>query len=80
MNLCAALLSSSGLFEVADGNSLRIRLFPNKPVAPNFEIELMRKPVYYADTHAMQATRDFVRRRIELAAGMQNRQHHLGSG
>src|SRR3954465_11548086 len=46
MDLSAALLSPTSLFKIADGNALRVGLLPHEPVAPDFEIKLMREPIH----------------------------------
>ena len=50
MHLRAALLRGAGLLECCRWDSFGVRLFPNETVAPDLEIELMRKAV--DDAHA----------------------------
>jgi len=49
-------------------------------VALDLDLEVFRERVHDRDADAVQAARDAVGGFVELAAGVQLRQHHLGRG
>ena len=59
------------------GSPLRVVLLPGKAVAPDLDVELLRERVDAADADAVQAARDLVVRRVELAARVQHGEHDL---
>ncbi len=65
------------LAQLADGIALGVVHLPRKAVAPDLDVELFAQRVHAAHAHAVQTARNLVVRRIELAARMQHRQHHL---
>src|SRR6185312_9759081 len=46
----------------------------------NGQPEMVAQRVHHRHTHAMQTTGHLVGVRVELAAGVQHRHHHLGGG
>ena len=51
-----------------------------QPFAPDFELQRFRERIHAAHADAVQSARNFVRVRIELAAGVQLGHHHLRRG
>jgi len=47
-------------------------------VAPDLEVERLRQRIDHRDADAVQAARYFVTVVVELASGMQDREHHFG--
>src|SRR5581483_11367891 len=78
VNLSAALLCSTGLLELRSGIAFGIGLLPGKSVTPDFEVQIFAECVDAGNAYTMQSTGNFVRRAIELAAGVELGHHDLG--
>ncbi len=77
-NFRASLLGRAGYFEVCPGFAACVLLLENLPVAPDFQIELLRERVDDRHANPMQATRDFIAVVVELAAGVQDGHDDFG--
>ncbi len=62
-------------FDLRRGFSLAVRLAENLAVAVDFGDEQRRERVHARDAHAVQTSRDLVAALVELASGVQHRQH-----
>src|SRR5262249_39235168 len=60
--------------------ALLVALRPDRAAAADLEVEPLAQRVDDRDTDAVQTARNLVRRMLELAAGMQHGEHHLGGG
>ena len=58
-------------------DAARVLLLPGCLVAPDLELQALGQRVHAAHADAVQSARDLVAVRIELAAGVQLRHHHL---
>ncbi len=73
----------AGFHEWPFRNAARVLLLPGETGTgfavgvPDLELQFFRERVHDADTHAVQAARHLVAFRIEFAAGVQLRHHHL---
>ena len=65
----------AGLFQLGSGFAFFVRLLPHSAIALNFKFEPIGKRVYNRDTHSVQTARHLVGIAVELAPGMQHRQH-----
>jgi hypothetical protein len=77
-DLRAALLRRAGRLEVGRRNAALVGLLIDLAVAPDLEIERLRQGVDDRHADAVQTARDLVAVVVELAAGVQHRQHDLG--
>ena len=68
---CRASLTRARFFQFAGGIALGIGLLPGKSVAPDFEIEFFAQRVHAGNANPVQSAGNFVRRRVELSAGVQ---------
>src|SRR4030095_7155881 len=57
---------------------LLVALRPYAPAAADLHFEPLAQSIDYRHADAMEAAGDLVGRVLELAPGMQDRQHHLG--
>src|SRR5262249_1850800 len=74
------LVGVAGLLEFCLRAALGVSLLPHMSFAPDFEIELVAQGVDHGDAHSVQSAGNFVRGSIELAAGVQLGEYHLGGG
>ncbi len=74
----AALPGRACDFEVGSGLAAFVLLLVHLAVAPDFQVELLGQRVDDRDTDAVQTTGDFIAVVVELAPGMQHRQHDFG--
>lgn len=77
VDLGAAALGGAHLAQFADGVALGVVHLPGKAVTPDLNVELFRERIDATHTDAVQTSGDLVVRGIELAAGVQHRQHDL---
>src|SRR5690348_6927902 len=77
-DLRAGLARLAGRFQLRGGRALFVRLLPDFPIAPYFEIEPIGKCVDHGNPDAVQASRNFVRVAIEFASRVQNGHHNFG--
>ena len=77
-DLRAALLRRAGDLQIGLRLAPRVFLLVDLAVAPDFEVELLRERVDDRHADAVQAARDLVAVVVELAAGVQHRQHDFG--
>ena len=77
-DLGAAAFGGAGYFQIGGRHASHIALLIGLAVAPDFEVERFREGVDDRDADAVQPTRDFVAVVVELAAGVQHREHDLG--
>ena len=78
-DLGAALLRRPGCLDVGLRLPAMVLLLEDLPVAPDLEVELLRQRVDDRDADAVQSARHFVAVVVELAAGVQHRQHDFCS-
>src|SRR6266545_1049872 len=64
--------------EVALGRAILIPLRPDLAAPPDLELQPLGERVDHRDPDAVQAARHLVGGVLELAAGVEHRQHHLG--
>ena len=76
-DLGPALSRFAGLLESGNGNAAFVFLFVRQAVAPNFQVQRLRKKVHHRNAHAMQAAGNFVGVRVELAAGVKFCHHNF---
>src|SRR5262249_46056887 len=57
-----------------------VGLLPGEAVTPDFQIKFVAERVHAGNAHAVQSAGHFVRRSVELAAGMQLCHYDLGGG
>ena len=77
-DLGAALLGGAGDVEIADRRAALVALLVHLAVAPDLELEPLRQRVDDRDADAVQAAGDLVGGVLELAAGVEHRQHDFG--
>ncbi len=77
-HLGAATLRRAGNFEAPGRIAVLVTLLVDLVVAPDFEVERLGQGVHDGHADAVQAAGDFVTVVVELAAGVQHRQHDLG--
>ena len=77
-DLGAAPLRLAGHLERGDGPAALVGLLVDLVVAPDLELEPLGERVDDRDADAVQTARDLVALVVELAAGVQHRQHDLG--
>ena len=77
-DLGAAPLGRAGHIERRRRDAALVRLLVDLAVAPDLEIERLRQRVDHRDADAVQAARHLVAVVVELAAGVQHRQHDFG--
>ena len=65
-------------FEVGLRLAALVLLLEDLAVAPDFEVEPLRQRIDDRDADAVQAARHFVAVVVELAAGVQHREHDFG--
>jgi len=70
-------LHLAGFFQLAGRLALRIRLLPGKTIAPDLQVQFFAERVHTGNANAVQSAGNFVRRCIELAAGMERGHDHL---
>ena len=80
VNFGAKLLAGARFLQLAGGIPFGISLLPGKSIAPDFEIEFFAQGVNAGNADTVQASGNFIGRRVELAAGMQLSEHHLCGG
>ena len=73
-------LSGAGFLQLAGGLTLGVGLLPSEAIAPDFEFELVAERVDARYAYSVQSAGDFIRRRVELAPGVQLGHHDLSSG
>jgi hypothetical protein len=79
-DLGAALLGRPRHLEIALRRAALVALGVDLAVAPDLEIELLRQCVHDRNADAVQAARHLVAVVVELAAGVQDREHDLRGG
>ncbi len=78
--LGAGFLSLAGDLEFSGRVAALVGLLPHLAVAPDLQIQPVRQCVDHRDAHTVQSARNLVALVIELAARVEHRHHHLGSG
>src|ERR1035438_1539478 len=77
MDFGAAALAGARLAQLTGGISATEVHLPCVAVAPDLDVELLRKRVDATDTDAVQAAGNFVGGGIEFSAGMELGEHYL---
>ncbi len=79
-DLGAALLRLARDVQLAHRRAALVALLVDQTVAPDLQLEPLRQRVDDGDADAVQSARNLVRGILELAAGMEHRQHDFRGG